>query len=57
MPPHIKSVIVDGGYRGEVITEVFKKFGYILQIVLGKGNVKGDFKPIRKQWNVERTIS
>ena len=53
----IRCVIADGGYRGEVIAVVFKKFGYILQVVLRKGNEKGDFKPIGKRWIVERTFS
>jgi hypothetical protein len=45
------------GYREEIIAEVFKKIGYILHVVLRKGHVKGDFKPIGKRWIVERTFS
>ncbi len=32
----IKCIIADGGYRGEVISSVFKKFDYVLQVVLRK---------------------
>ena len=53
----IKCIMADGGYRGEIISDVFKKFGYVLQIVLRKNDAKQSFKPIGKRWVVERTFS
>ncbi len=53
----IKCIMADGGYRGEIISDVFNKFGYVLQIVLRKNDAKQSFKPIGKRWVVERTFS
>jgi transposase len=54
---NIKCIIADGGYRGDIISEVFEKFGYLLQVVLRSKEEKKDFKPIGKRWVVERTFS
>jgi len=53
----IKGIIADGGYRGEIATEIKKSFGYILQIVMRTDDKKIGFKPVRKRWVVERTFS
>ena len=53
----IKCILADGGYRGDIISDVFKRFGYKLQIVLRKSDDKTGFKPIGKRWIVERTFS
>lgn len=53
----IKTIIADGGYRGTIIDEVRKKFGYMLQIVLRRQNDGIGFKPIHKRWIIERTFS
>ena len=54
---NIKCIMADGGYRGEVINEVLKKFNYVVQIVLRNENKKESFKPIAKRWIVERTFA
>jgi transposase len=54
---NIKCIMADGGYRGEVIKEVFKKFNYVIQVVLRKDNTKEPFKPVAKRWIVERTFA
>lgn len=53
----IKIIIADGGYRGEIIGQAKKRFGYILQIVMRSDDKKTGFKPIHKRWVVERTFS
>lgn len=52
----IKVILTDGGYRGEVIDTIKKKFGYIIQVVLSACKEQG-FRPIQKRWIVERTFS
>ena len=53
----IKVIVADGGYRGDVVAEVKKKFGYLMQIVMRSDDKKAGFKPIHKRWVVERTFS
>lgn len=53
----IRTIIADGGYRGEIIGQVKKRFGYILQIVMRSDDKKTGFKPTHKRWVVERTFS
>ncbi len=53
----IKTVLADGGYRGDVIATVKKKFGYLLQIVMRKPEQKSAFTPVGKRWVVERTFA
>ncbi|GEN74259.1 IS5 family transposase [Chryseobacterium lathyri] len=53
----VKVILADGGYRGEVIEAVKKKFGYLIQIVMRSEHRKTNFKPIHKRWIVERTFS
>lgn len=52
----IKVILADGGYRGELINHVKKKFGYIIQVVVSAYKEQG-FRPIQKRWIVERTFS
>jgi len=53
----IGTIVADGGYRGEIIGQVKKRFGYILQIVMRSDDKKTGFKPTHKRWVVERTFS
>ena len=51
----MKVIIADGGYRGEIIEQVRKKFSYLLQITLRKD--KNIFQVQPKRWVIERTFS
>lgn len=53
----IKTVLADGGYRGDIIEMVRIRFGYFLQVVMRKETQGDIFKPIHKRWVVERTFS
>jgi transposase len=53
----IKVIIADGGYRGEIIEQVKKSFGYLVQVVMRSDDKKTGFKPVHKRWVVERTFS
>ena len=53
----IKVILADGGYRGEIIAEVKKSFGYIIQVVLRSDKFEKDFQPVHKRWIIERTFS
>jgi putative transposase len=46
----LKVILVDGGYRGDIIETVKNSFGYIIQVVVS--NIKGQgFRPIHKRMN------
>ena len=30
----VKNILVDGGYRGELVDNIRKKFGYVIQVVI-----------------------
>lgn len=51
----VKVIIVDGGYRGEIIEQIRKNFGYLLQITLRTD--KNTFQVQPKRWVIERTFS
>ena len=51
----MKVIIADGGYRGEIIEQVRKKFSYLLQITLRKD--KNIFQVQPKRWVIERAFS
>ena len=51
-----KVILADRGYRGELIDNVRKKFGYVIQVVISAYKEQG-FSPIQKRWIVERTFS
>lgn len=53
----VKIILADGGYRGEIIEEIKKKFGYLINIVMRSDENKTEFKPISKRWIIERTFS
>lgn len=53
----IKTVLADGGYRGDVIRAVKEKFNYLLQIVMRQPHQKKGFTPVGKRWIVERTFA
>lgn len=49
-------IIADGGYRGELIDNTKRMFGWILEIVLRSDSSQG-FQVLPKRWIVERTFS
>jgi len=53
----IKVIMADGGYRGEIVEQVKKDFGYLIQVVMRSDDKKTGFKPIHKRWVVERTFA
>lgn len=53
----IKIILADGGYRGEIIDQVKKRFGYIIQVVLRTDKQIKDFQPLHKRWIIERTFA
>lgn len=53
----IKVILADGGYMGEIITQVKKSFGYIIEIVLRSDKFDKDFQPAHKRWIIERTFA
>jgi hypothetical protein len=34
MEPSVKTIFADGGYRGELVDNIRKKFGYVIQVVI-----------------------
>lgn len=54
--PRLKKIVADGGYRGELIENVKKAFGWVLEIVLRPDAAK-KFTVLPKRWIVERTFS
>jgi putative transposase len=49
-------IMADGGYRGELIENTQKAFGWVIEIVLRKDITK-KFEVIPKRWIVERTFA
>lgn len=52
----LSKIFADGGYRGELVDNVKRIYGWILEIVLRTDHEKS-FKVIPKRWVVERTFS
>ena len=52
----LKKIFADGGYRGELIERVGKKFRFVLEIIL-RTNKEKSFEILPKRWIVERTFS
>lgn len=52
----LRKIVADGGYRGELIENVRKAFGWILEIVL-RPDAARKFTVLPKRWIVERTFS
>ena len=53
----IKTLIADGGYRGELIEIATTVFNYVLKIVMRNKEDQNTFKPLPMRWVVERTFS
>lgn len=53
----IKIIVADGGYRGEIIEQVKRKFGYLIQVVMRSDDKQKEFEPIHRRWVIERTFS
>lgn len=53
----VKIILADGGYRGDLVAEIKKKFGYLLKINLRTDKPKKSFEPIPKRWIIERTFA
>ena len=51
----ITKIFADGGYRGQVIQEIKKRFNFELEII--KRDEQNSFKVLPKRWIVERTFS
>jgi transposase len=49
-------IVADGGYRGELIQNTRRVFGWVLEIVL-KSDSTLKFQVLPKRWIVERTFS
>jgi putative transposase len=54
--PRLKTIVADGGYRGDLAEKIKKSFGWILQVVLRSDTTK-KFEVLPKRWIVERTFS
>lgn len=52
----LKTIIADGGYRGELAEKIKNAFGWTLQVVLRSDTTK-KFEVLPKRWIVERTLS
>ena len=53
----MKVILADGGYKGEVIEHVKRKFGYPINVIMRNDEKKTDFKPFSKRWIIERTFA
>ena len=53
----IKIILADGGYRGEIIEQVKKQFGYLITVIMRNEEKTTEFKPVSKRWIIERTFS
>jgi len=49
-------IIADGGYRGELIENTRKTYGWIVEIVMRKDSSK-KFEVLPQRWIVERTFA
>jgi putative transposase len=52
----VKTIIADGGYRGELAQNIKDTFGYVVQVVIS-GYRKQGFRPIKNRWVIERTFA
>ena len=52
----VKTIIADGGYRGQLTENIKNTLGYVLQVVVS-GFQKQGFRPIKKRWIIERTFA
>lgn len=52
----VKTIVADGGYRGQLAENIKKSFGYVLEVVISSYQKHG-FRPIKRRWVVERTFA
>jgi putative transposase len=52
----VKTIIADGGYRGELAKHIRNTYGYVLQVIIS-GYQKQGFRPIKNRWVIERSFS
>lgn len=52
----VKTIIVDGGYRGQLAENIRNTFGYVLHLIIS-GYRKQGFRPIKGRWVIKRTFA
>ncbi|HNW90874.1 MAG TPA: transposase, partial [Bacteroidales bacterium] len=52
----LSKIFADGGYRGELVDNVKRMFGWVIDIVL-RTDHESNFVVLPKRWVVERTFS
>lgn len=52
----VKTIMADGGYRGQLAENIKNTFGYVLQVIIS-GYQKQGFRPIKNRWVIERTFA
>jgi putative transposase len=52
----VKTILADGGYRGQLAENINNTFGYVLQVIICGYKNKG-FRPSKKRWVIERTFA
>lgn len=55
--PRLRKILADGGYQGSFGDWVFRKFGWVVEVVLRPDERPGKFQVIPRRWIVERTFS
>ena len=55
--PRLKTILADGGYRGDDLAQLAKRYGWNLSVVLRPDESSKKFSVIPKRWIVERTFS
>lgn len=55
--PRLRTVLADGGYRGEELAKEAARYGWKLSVVLRPDESSKKFSVIPKKWIVERTFS
>lgn len=55
--PRLAKILADGGYKGDLADWVWKKFGWVLQVVLRPDECPSKFRVIPKRWIVERSFA
>lgn len=52
----VKTIIADGGYRGQLTENIRDTFEYVLQVIISRYKKHG-FRPIKGRWVIERTFA
>ena len=55
--PRLRKILADGGYQGSFGDWVFRKFGWVFEVVLRPDEGPDKFQVIFRRWIVERTFS